>query len=160
MSIKLEYAAVAQCRPEHLWRVFEHVEQWPRWAPDAIREVRWVRGQPWTKGAKFTLSLLKPMPFTLTPEVLDADPPIYVRFRGGGSGVTGEQHYIFRYFPESNSTELRTLQEFRGAPLMFFGNSLRSKLEQGIAHLFARIITEAETIARNEPAPNPSDSPS
>jgi uncharacterized damage-inducible protein DinB len=161
MSLNIEYAAVAKCTPEHVWQVFEKIELWSRWDPDAIREVRWVSGEPWTKGAKFTIEMLKPMPFKLTPEVLEAQPPFYVHFRGQGSGVTGEQHYIFRWIPEQQSTELRTLQEFSGAPIMFFGDKIKSSLEKGIAHLFARVIEEAESLARKEtPAPEATPAPS
>ena len=147
MSLSIEYAAVAKCTPEHVWQVFENIELWSRWDPDAIRDVHWVSGEPWTKGAKFSIQMLKPMPFTLTPEILDATPPFYVHFRGQGSGVTGDQHYIFRWMPEQQSTELRTLQEFTGAPLLFFGDRIKPALEKGIAHLFARVIQEAEALA-------------
>jgi uncharacterized damage-inducible protein DinB len=147
MSLSIEYAAIAKCTPEHVWQVFENIELWSRWDPEAIREVRWVSGEPWTKGAKFSIEMLKPMSFKLTPEVLDATPPFYVHFRGQGSGVTGEQHYIFRWMPEQQVTELRTLQELSGAPIMFFGDKIKSSLEKGIAHLFARVIQEAEALA-------------
>ncbi len=155
MSFSIEYAAIAKCTPEHVWQVFENIELWSRWDPEAIREVRWVSGEPWTKGAKFSIEMLKPMSFKLTPEVLDATPPFYVHFRGQGSGVTGEQHYIFRWMPEQQATELRTLQEFSGAPIMFFGDKIKSSLEKGIAHLFARVIEEAENLARSEALPAP-----
>jgi uncharacterized damage-inducible protein DinB len=155
MSLSIEYAAIAKCTPEHVWQVFENIELWSRWDPEAIREVRWVSGEPWTKGAKFSIEMLKPMSFKLTPEVLDATPPFYVHFRGQGSGVTGEQHYIFRWMPEQQATELRTLQDFSGAPIMFFGDKIKSSLEKGIAHLFARVIEEAENLARSEQAPAP-----
>jgi uncharacterized damage-inducible protein DinB len=147
MSLSIEYAAVAKCTPEHVWKVFENIELWSRWDPDAIREVHWVSGEPWTKGAKFSIEMSKPMPFKLTPEILDATPPFYVHFRGQGSGVTGEQHYIFRWLPEQQATELRTLQEFSGAPIMFFGDKIKTSLEKGIAHLFSRVIEEAEALA-------------
>jgi hypothetical protein len=150
MPLNIEYAAVAQCRPEHVWQVFEHVELWPRWDPQAIREVSWVSGEPWTRGAKFAIQLLKPMSFTLTPEVLEVEAPIYVHLRGDGSGVTGEQYYIFRWMPDQQTTELRTLQEFSGGPIIFLGNSIKPSIEAGIKHLFARVIEEAEGLARAE----------
>jgi hypothetical protein len=160
MSLKIEYAAIAQCNPEHVWQVFEQIERWPRWGPAAIRDVRWVSGEPWTKGAKFAIEMLKPMAFRLTPEILDAEPPVYLHFRGQGSGVTGEQFYIFRWMPEQQATELRTLQEFDGGPIMFLGSSIKPALEAGIKHLFARVIEEAEACARAEvPAPPPLEPP-
>jgi hypothetical protein len=153
MSLKIEYAAVGKCRPDHLWQVFENIELWPRWDPEAIRDVRWISGEPWTPGSKFSIEMAKPMPFKLTPEVLESEPPTYVRFRGEGSGVTGEQHYIFRWMPDSQVTELRTLQEFSGLPITFFGDKLKPALEKGIAHLFARVIKEAEGRAQAELPP-------
>jgi len=155
MPLNVEYAAVAQCRPEHVWQVFEKVELWSRWDPQAIRDVSWVSGEPWTKGAKFAIQLLKPMPFKLTPEVLEVEQPYYVHLRGEGSGVTGEQYYIFKWMPEQQTTELRTLQEFSGAPIMFLGSSIKPSIEAGIRHLFARIIEEAEALARAEYPPLP-----
>jgi hypothetical protein len=150
MSLNVEYAAVAKCRPDHVWQVFEKIELWSRWDPEAISDVRWVSGEPWTQGARFTISLLKPLPFKLTPEVLEIDSPIYVHLRGEGSGVTGDQHYIFKWMPDQQSTELRTLQEFSGGPIMFLGNAIKPGIEAGIKHLFTRIIEEAEGLARAE----------
>lgn len=144
MSIQIEYAAIARCTPDELWQVFENIELWPRWDPEAMGEVRWVSGEAWTKGARFSIKLLKPLAFTLTPEVLQAELPYYVHLRGQGSGITGEQHFIFRWMPEEQTTELRTLQEFSGKPLMLIGGKVKPAIEKGIQHLFARVIGEAE----------------
>jgi hypothetical protein len=149
MSLTIEYAAIAQCRPEHVWQVFEQIELWPRWDPKAIRDVHWVSGPPWTKGSKFSIEMLKPMSFKLTPEVLDVECPIYIHLQGKGSGVTGAQHYIFKWMPDQQATELRTLQEFSGVPLKLMGKTIRPALEAGIKNLFARVIEEAETLARS-----------
>jgi hypothetical protein len=91
--------------------------------------------------------MLKPMSFKLTPEVLDVESPFYVHLRGEGSGVTGDQHFIFKWMPNEQTTELRTLQEFSGAPIMFLGSSIKPSIEAGIKHLFARVIEEAEMLA-------------
>ena len=179
MTLNVEYAAIAQCNPEHVWQVFEQIELWPRWDPQGIREVRWVSGTPWTKGAKFSIELLKPKPFKLTPEVLEVDLPIYLHLRGQGAGVTGEQFYIFKWMPEQQSTELRTLQEFKGGPVHLFGKAVKPAIAAGIQHMFARITEEAEALARrveqrevsmpavaplhappvSDPAPQPEDPP-
>jgi hypothetical protein len=158
MSLTIEYASTAQCRPEHIWQVFEQIELWPRWAPQAVREVRWVSGEPWTKGAKFSVEMLKPVAFKLTPEVLEVESPIYIHLRGQGSKISGEQHFIFKWMPIEQTTELRTLQEFSGGPIQLFGNSIKPALEAGIKHLFARVIEEAESLVRaQEPGAPVSD---
>jgi hypothetical protein len=160
MSIRIEYASIAQCRPEHVWQVFAQIELWPRWNPAAMREVRWVSGEPWTTGARFSIEMLKPVPFTLTPEVLAIEPPGFVHLLSEGSGVSGEQSYFFRAMPDAQATELRTVQEFSGGPIELFGSFIQPGIEAGIRHLFTRVIEEAEALARAElPAPLPVELP-
>jgi hypothetical protein len=152
MSLKLEYAAVAHCEPQHVWRVFQEIEQWPRWDPAAIRSARWISGTPWTKGSRFEISVNKPMSYTITPEILEVEPPIFLHWRGKGSGVTGEQFFIFKSLADG-TTEMRTLQEYSGAPVLFFGNKIRQPILDGIAHMFNMIREEAEALAASEADP-------
>lgn len=153
MSLKLEYATVARCGPQHIWTVFQKIEQWPRWDPQAIRDVKWVSGEPWTKGARFEISLLKPLAYTIRPEILEVDPPIYLHWRGKGSGVTGEQYFIFKPLPDG-TTEMRTLQEYSGAPILLLGGRVRQSILDGVEHLFGRIRQEAEARAASESTPD------
>ncbi len=152
MSLQLEYTALAYCQPQHIWGVFQHIERWPRWDPEAIRDVRWIAGQPWTRGARFEIKIARPLSYTITPEILEVEPPIFLHWRGKGSGVTGEQFFIFKGQPDG-TTEMRTLQEFSGAPIKLFGGKVRQPILDGIAHMFARIKSEAEQAARLETAP-------
>lgn len=152
MSLKLEYATIARCGPEHLWNVFKEIEQWPRWDPDAIKSVRWVSGAPWSKGARFEIKIAKPMAYTITPELLDVDPPVFLHWRGKGSGITGEQFFIFKPVDEEQ-TEMRTLQEFSGAPIALLGARVRQPILDGIKHMFDRIRSEAEERFRVEKQP-------
>ena len=149
MSVKIEYASIAQCRLEHVWRAFEQIELWPRWDPQAIREVRWVSGERWTKGAKFSIEMLRPLPFQRTLEVVEVETPNYVHLRGG-SGVTVEQFYLFKWMPDEQSTELRTRQEFSGGPFKFLGDSIKPTIEGGIRRLFAGVCEEAGTLTKGQ----------
>jgi hypothetical protein len=152
MSLKLEYAGIARCQSQYVWRVFQEIEQWPRWDPAAIRSARWVSGNPWTKGSRFEISVIRPMPYIITPEILEIEPPIYLHWRGKGSGVTGEQFFIFKPLPDG-TTEMRTLQEYSGVPIPFFGNKIRQAILDGNAHLFRIIAEEAEALAASEVDP-------
>lgn len=151
MSLKIEYASIAQCRPEHVWQVFQQIERWPLWDPQAIREVRWVSGERWTKGAKLSIEMLKPLPFKKTLEVLEVESPTRVHLRGGSS-VTVEQYYTFQWMPDEQTTELRTLQEFDGGPFTFLADSIKPTVEGGIQRLFAGVMEEARILAMG-PAP-------
>ena len=73
MSIKFEYAVVANCNPQYIWRVFQDIEKWRRWTPDAIRSVRWVSGQPWTAGARFEVDIIKPFSYKIIPEIIEVE---------------------------------------------------------------------------------------
>lgn len=152
MSLKIEYATVANCGPQYIWQVFQQIERWPRWDPDAIKSVRWLTGEPWSKGSRFEISLSKPLAYTLTPEILDVDPPVYLHWRGKGSGVTGEQFFIFRPLSEGG-TEMRTLQEYSGAPVLLMAKRIRQPILDGVQHMFGMIKEEAEAIAASESAP-------
>ncbi len=156
MALNIEHADTVLATPEQVWRVFEQIERWPRWDPSAIRHVRWVSGQPWTKGARFEIAVAKPMPFTLTPELVQVDPPVFVHVRGKGSGVTGEQFFIFKWDQQSQRTEMRTLQEFSGVPVQMFGERARGIILDGVRHMFAQIKSEAEASASQPPEPFPS----
>lgn len=146
MSLKIEQSATAKCSPEFLWKVMEQLEQWPTLDPETLQEAKWVSGQPWTPGARFLMSLLKPLPFKLTPEVTAVDPGKSVRFRGEGSGVTVETSYVFKATPEGS--EILGVQELSGGPIMFFGGSMKPALEQAMAKMCARIAEEAEKLAQ------------
>jgi len=149
MSLKFEYATTARCYPEHIWKVFQDIERWSRWDPQAVELARWISGEPWTKGSRFEIKITKPMRYTITPELLAVDPPVFIHWRGKGSGITGEQFFIFEPLSDGN-TEMRTLQEFSGAPVAVFGKRIRQPILDGIEHMFGRIKSEAEEQANVE----------
>lgn len=149
MSLKLEYATTAHCGPEHIWNVFQEIERWPRWDPDAVQSARWVSGAPWTKGARFEIKISKPLAYTITPELLAVDPPVFIHWRGKGGGIHGEQFFVFKPLPEGG-TEMHTLQEFSGAPIALLAKRIRNPILDGIRHMFERIKSEAEERARSE----------
>ena len=147
MSLKIEYAITINANPDVIWEVFHEIERWPRWDPAALQSARWVSGEPWKQGSKFELKALRPMPITLTPEIVEATPPVYVHVKGSGGGVTGEQFYIFKWDPASKMTEMRTLQEFSGMAILMFGGQAKGPILEGIAHMFKQVKYEAEELA-------------
>lgn len=147
MSFSIDYSTIARCRPEDVWLVIQDIRRWPQFDPGAIESVSWVSGEPWKKGSRFEIKIRKPISFTLTPEIVEAEKPILIHWKGKGSGVSGEQWFIFRILPDGN-TELRTLQEYSGAPLLLLGSSGKSAIEQGVRKVLDRIKKEAEANAR------------
>ena len=149
MGIEIDYTRVAHCHPEHIWLAIEDIRRWPMFDPDAILSAHWVHGDPWTQGARFEIKLRKPLPYTLTPEIIEVEKPILIHWRAKSSGISGEQWFIFRLLPDGN-TEMRTLQHYSGAPLLLLGEKAKSAIQEGVEHLFAHIKREAETNARME----------
>ncbi len=149
MGISIDYSTVAHCHPEHIWLALQDIRRWPQFDPEAIQSVHWVSGEPWTPGARFEIKLRKPLPYTLTPEIIEAEKPILIHWKGKGSGITGEQWFVFRMLP-SGDTEMRTLQQYSGAPLVLLGPNGKRSIEEGVRHVFEHIKREAETNARME----------
>src|SRR5512140_2961924 len=85
MAVHLEFSATAKARPEHIWRVFEKLEQWAWWNP-AIGKTKWTSGQPWQKGSHFSMELERPKRLVFDCEVLDAS-AAKVGWRGKGNMV-------------------------------------------------------------------------
>ncbi len=149
MGIQIDYSIVAHCHPEHIWLAIQDIRRWSQFDPEAIESVHWISGDPWTKGARFEIKLRKPIHYTLRPEIVEAEKPILIHWRGKGSGITGEQWFIFKILP-SGDTEMRTLQHYSGAPLLLLGDKGKNAIEQGVRHVFEHIKREAEANARVE----------
>lgn len=147
MSIKIEFALNINATPDDIWKVFHEIERWPRWDPKSLESVRWISGEPWQTGSKFEMKVTRPMPMTLRPEIIEVQAPVFVHVRGSSNGVTGEQFYIFKWDDATRTTEMRTLQEFSGMAVMFFGDKAKGPIEEGIAHMFHEVKREAEELA-------------
>jgi hypothetical protein len=95
------------------------------------------------------VKIRKPISYTLTPEIIEAEKPILIHWKGRGSGISGEQWFIFRILPDGK-TEIRTLQEYSGGALTVFGAAAKPAIEKGARVLLDRIKSEAENNARIE----------
>ncbi len=147
MPIQIDYSVVAHCDPDDVWLAIEDIRRWPQFDREAIESAEWVKGEPWKAGSRFRIKLHKPVPYTLLPEIVEAEKPILIHWRASGSGVSGEQWFIFKLLP-SGDTEIRTLQQYSGAPLLLFGPKAKDVLEEGVHHLLGHIKREAEANSR------------
>jgi len=148
MAINLEYSATAKCRPEHIWKVFEKLEQWAWWNP-AIGRTKWTSGQPWQKGSHFQMELERPKRLNFDCEVLDAS-PAKVGWRGKGSMVTGEHWFSFE--ANGDGTAMKTWETLSGFGSAFIGKGMREKTVDVYKVWLERLAAEAEKIAREEMA--------
>lgn len=149
MSIKLEYAATAKCRPEHIWKVFEKMEQWAWWNPSVTRS-KWTSGQPWQKGSHFRMELERPRRMAFDCEVLEGSPN-KVGWRGKGGTVTGEHWFSFEENGDG-TTKMKTWETLSGFGTMFIGKGMQEKTVDVYKVWLERLGAEAEKMAREEMA--------
>ena len=149
MSIKLGYEATAKCRPEHIWKVFQKLEQWAWWNPSVARS-KWTSGQPWQKGSHFLMELERPRRMAFDCEVLEGSEST-VAWRGKGNMVTGEHWFSFEQNGDG-TTVMKTWETLSGFGAMFIGKGMQEKTVEVYKVWFERLAAEAEKLAREEMA--------
>lgn len=149
MAFRLEHSVVAKCRPEHVWQKFEKLEEWPWWNRIVARS-RWLEGQPWEKGSRFEMHLVRPTTASFKPVILESAPPHKVAWVGKRPGFTGEHWFSFELQPDG-TTIIKTWEDVAGlVPALFFGNGMRARLMDMHKLWLDLLKTEAEKIAREE----------
>jgi hypothetical protein len=150
MSIHLEYSTTAKCRPEHIWRKFEDLDQWAWWNK-VISRSRWLEGQPWQKGSRFEMELVRPRTMKFKPVIIESAPPNKVAWVGKASGLTGEHWFSFELQP-NGTTLMKTWEDFSGLATLAFRNGTRQGIVRMYQEWFDALKFEAERIAREERA--------
>ena len=150
MSTRLEYSITAKCRPEHIWKKFESLDQWAWWNK-VIARARWTEGQPWQKGSQFELEFIRPKTLKLKSEVIESATPNRIGWRHSG-GLSGEQHFSFELQSDGDTTVLKTWQDLTGLRTLLFGNGARQEFVKMYEAWLEALKFEAERIAREERA--------
>ncbi|MGH9602761.1 MAG: SRPBCC family protein [Terriglobales bacterium] len=150
MAFTLEYSTVAKCKPEHVWKFFSNMEQWSWWNR-VLGNCYWLNGQPWQKGSRFHMELLKPRNMKFEPEILECTPPHKVGWVGRKPGFVGEHWFSFEEQPDG-TTVMKQWENFSGIGTLFFGDGSRKKIVDMYAAWFEALKFEAERLAREEKA--------
>jgi len=150
MAFRLEYSTTAKCRPDHIWKKFEHVEQWAWWNR-VLGPCRWMNGNPWQKGSRFHMELVKPRRMTFQPVILECSPPNKVGWVGKGSGMTGEHWFSFELQPDG-TTLMKQWEDFSGFSTLFLGDGMKQAIVAMYQDWFEALKFEAERLAREESA--------
>lgn len=149
MAFTLEYSTVAKCRPEHVWQKFSRMEEWAWWNR-VIGSARWVDGQqPWAKGSRFNMELVRPKTMKFQPVITESNPPTKICWVGKGSGVTGEHFFSFEAQPDG-TTLLKTWENFSGFGTLFIGGGMKGRIVDMYKLWLDRLKEESEKIAREE----------
>lgn len=146
--MRLEYSTVANCKPEYIWRAFQHVEQWPAWS-SVIANTKWTEGEPWKPGSKFQMQILQPIPVMFRPEVVECREPDFAHWIAKTTALTAEQWFSFEAQPDG-TTVMKTLQDFSGPASFMFGESVRTAITNIYVDLFRSLKEEAEKRAYSD----------
>ena len=95
--------------PDRAWALFSEVADWSRWDRLGSADARWVGEPGWAPGH---IVRNGHRPFTFDCEVLRADPPHEVAWRGRGVGTTGT--HVFRFLPHAEGCLVESDEVFEG----------------------------------------------
>lgn len=148
MAIRLEHSTTAKCKPEHVWKKFSVLEEWPWWNR-VVNQTRWLRGEPWTEGSQFNMEVVYPKKMSFKPVILPSTPPAKIGWVGKAMGLTGEHWFSFEAQADGN-TLIKTWEVLSGWKTWLIGAGLKSALEAMHRDWLEALKAEAETIARRE----------
>jgi hypothetical protein len=151
MAIQLEHSTFGRCKPDHVWQHFQQIENWPASVPKVIGNAGWTEGQPWTKGSKFSMKLLQPMPMYVKPEIIECNAPQSVHWIAPGSAVTAKQWFSFEEQPDG-TTKLTARQEFDGPMTFMFGETIQKQIRAMYVEWMDVLKGQAEATAQTESA--------
>ena len=112
MAMHVEAQVLIDAPPAVVWRIFERVEDWPRWWPACRRAA--VRDGAFERPGSHLRITLRPAWFTMTfePVVLEAERERRYVWEGRGGGVTGR--HAFEFVREGAGTRVRQTGAFSG----------------------------------------------
>ena len=150
MSVYLEYSLTAKCRPEHIWKKFEVLDQWAWWNK-VISRTRWISGEPWQKGSRFEMELARPQPAKFRPVIIESSAPNKVAWVGKAKGLTGEHWFSFE-LQSDGTTLMKTWEKFSGLATILLGSGAKQAIVRMYQEWLEALRFEAERIAREEKA--------
>jgi hypothetical protein len=144
----LEYSTIGKCKPRHVWQKFEKLEEWGWWNP-VVGQTRWLEGERWQKGGRFSFQLMKPRVMNFKPVIIESAPPHRLAWVGGTPGFKGVHWFSFEEQPDG-TTLLKTWEDSSGIVTLFFGAGMRNKLLAMHREWLEALKVEAEKIALEE----------
>jgi len=151
MAIRLEHSVTAKCRPEHVWEKFKKLEEWSWWNA-CVGQAKWLEGEPWKKGSRFHVEVIRPRSLKVQPVILEVEAPATVAWEGKARGVSFEHWFRFELQPDGATTVLKTWEIFSGPGTLFLGESAKKDIVKMYADWLEALKAEAEKIAREQHA--------
>jgi hypothetical protein len=148
MSVTVEQSVTAKCKPEQAWQKFQKMEEWPWWNR-VVGQAKWIEGQPWQRGARFTLELAYPKRFVFQAVNAENAAPQDIVWTVDGGGLRGTMRFRFDAVADGTS-ELKAQCDLSGWKAAFSGSSIEQDFRKAYEEWLGALKTEAEKIAREE----------
>jgi len=123
MLPRFEYAVEIHSSPEDVWREFSNIHRLD--GQGTYQSARWICGDPWSKGSRFEIRMLRPFPLTVSTVISHCSPPHRVEMINHCIGLTTTEWVSFD--PFGSGTLSRMVVEVVGKSWMLPQSSI-SKL--------------------------------
>jgi hypothetical protein len=96
MLPRFEYAVEIHSPPNEVWQEFSNINRLD--GKGTYRSARWVSGEPWAKGSRLVIQMVRPFPITVTTLVSHCTPPYRVELINHCIGLTTTEWVSFERF--------------------------------------------------------------
>ena len=132
---------VIDARPETVWDTLTDLRSWPRWMP-GVKSIH--LGEPLAVGTKFQW---KAGPGTIRSEILEADRPRSVGWRGLTLGITAL--HLWRMEGQGDSTRVYTEESWSGLLARVLRRSMSKTVRKALDGGLPALKREAEGRGRS-----------
>ena len=96
MLPRFEYAVEIQSPPDEVWREFANINRLD--GKGTYRDARWVAGEPWSKGSRLVIHMVRPFPIAVTTVISHCAPPNRAELINHCIGLTTTERVTFDRF--------------------------------------------------------------
>ena len=109
------------------WEVFADWRLWPQFS-DIYGSIQWVAGEPWKKGSRLQIEVVRPVHAHVDHVILVCEPSKRVAWIDHALGTTLEQWVYFEPMA-AGGTRVHTWAEFTGIATVIAGRPLKRLLQ-------------------------------
>jgi hypothetical protein len=141
----ISYAVETKASPDLAWQVYSDWTLWPKFS-DQYGEVIWTSGQPWEKGSRLRIEILRPVHVHVEHVIKVCVPAKRVSWIDHALGTTLEQWAFFE--PLINGgTRVHTWAEFTGIAQIIAGRPIKRVIMDFIVSWYDKYRDECDRLA-------------
>ena len=146
----VSYAVETKASPDLAWQVYSDWTLWPKFSHQ-YGEVIWTSGQPWEKGSRLRIEILRPVHIHVDHVITVCVPTKRVGWIDHALGTTLEQWVYFE--PLSNGgTRVHTWAEFTGIAQIIAGRPIKRVILDFMVGWYENYRDECDRLAERAPS--------